>query len=439
MCAVFEKRCGRIRTGQYSGADDEPGRRPYLARGRQHPCGTRRTAAGRNRNREGRQPDASDRTGAAGSRRSGAASSRTSTPSRRRGPTSPAGSPSTTEAGSSVLRTRERRGRRRTFPNWTPTYRAPHPGPTPRCATAGRSSCGPLWSCRGLAIREMSSRHSHATDGQPRRCASWETEEKLRFTEETLVHETSGGAIWMLTRVECGDDRLWQAVSRDGGRTWKCARKPESGASAWQPRRAWRTAGWSSPTDTHHPPFGMHARHLERRRAHLGHGPSGCAAQRRRPVTIWATRVACNLTTARSSPSTISLTTNKVTHVACTRWRVPGSHENIQDSPALEQLREDLGDPIANAAARAKKSDRPIAVFHPEFLEDLRPSVPTERRVRHRVLDLTEQFSIRSRDCRKARARSRSRFARSLSSSAFWTRQASRPRTTPWNNGSASS
>ncbi len=87
-----------------------------------------------------------------------------------------------------------------------------------------------------------------------------------------------------------------------------------------------------------------------------------------------------------------------------------------------------------------KKSDRPIAVFHPEFLEDLRPSVQTERRVALRVLDLTEPV-LRDpfQGIGKPEPRSRSRFARSLSSSAFWTRQASSPRTTPWNNGSASS
>jgi hypothetical protein len=47
------------------------------------------------------------------------------------------------------------------------------------------------------------------------------------FTEETLVHVTSKGIIWMLTRVHDMDknrgsnnNNLWQAVSVDGGRRW---------------------------------------------------------------------------------------------------------------------------------------------------------------------------------------------------------------------------
>lgn len=45
------------------------------------------------------------------------------------------------------------------------------------------------------------------------------------FTEETLVHVTGKGIIWMLTRVhdtnkERSNHNLWQAVSYDGGLTW---------------------------------------------------------------------------------------------------------------------------------------------------------------------------------------------------------------------------
>ncbi len=45
------------------------------------------------------------------------------------------------------------------------------------------------------------------------------------FTEETLVHVTSTGVIWMLTRVHDADSErnnhnLWQAVSCDGGLSW---------------------------------------------------------------------------------------------------------------------------------------------------------------------------------------------------------------------------
>lgn len=45
-------------------------------------------------------------------------------------------------------------------------------------------------------------------------------ENKLPFTEETLVYTTSKGAVWMLTRVHGTGAPIWQAVSQDGGRTW---------------------------------------------------------------------------------------------------------------------------------------------------------------------------------------------------------------------------
>lgn len=44
---------------------------------------------------------------------------------------------------------------------------------------------------------------------------------KLKFTEETLVHTTSKGVVWMLTRVHGNGAPIWQALSRDGGRTWE--------------------------------------------------------------------------------------------------------------------------------------------------------------------------------------------------------------------------
>jgi len=50
--------------------------------------------------------------------------------------------------------------------------------------------------------------------------AMGDPEKRFFFTEETLLHATSGGAVWMLTRVEGDATCMWQAVSRDGGRTW---------------------------------------------------------------------------------------------------------------------------------------------------------------------------------------------------------------------------
>ncbi len=82
--------------------------------------------------------------------------------------------------------------------------------------------------------------------------------EKLRFTEETLVYETSSGVIWMLTRVEGGDDHLWQAVSRDGGQTWQSRKTgivghPPSGLVALRDGRLVLTYGYR------HSPYGIRA------------------------------------------------------------------------------------------------------------------------------------------------------------------------------------
>jgi len=38
--------------------------------------------------------------------------------------------------------------------------------------------------------------------------------------EETLLHTTSKGDMWALTRVHNGDSTFWQAISKDGGNTW---------------------------------------------------------------------------------------------------------------------------------------------------------------------------------------------------------------------------
>lgn len=55
-----------------------------------------------------------------------------------------------------------------------------------------------------------------------------------KFTEETLLHTTSKGEVWMLTRVHGGGAPVWQAVSRDGGRTWE-ARPTEIDARSTPP------------------------------------------------------------------------------------------------------------------------------------------------------------------------------------------------------------
>jgi hypothetical protein len=88
--------------------------------------------------------------------------------------------------------------------------------------------------------------------------AMGDPEERLRFTEETLAYETADGVIWLLTRVEGGDDHLWQAISRDGGQTWTSARSgikghPPSGLVRLADGRLVLTYGYR------HPPYGIRA------------------------------------------------------------------------------------------------------------------------------------------------------------------------------------
>ncbi len=148
-------------------------------------------------------------------------------------------------------------------------------------------------------------------------------EEKLRFTEETLVHETSGGAIWMLTRVEGGDDRLWQAVSRDGGRTWSAQKTgvrghPPSGLVALADGRLVLTYGYR------HPPFGIRA---------VISNDEGLTWDTDQVVVLRNDGAGYDLGYPRSMQLddgtilTVYYFTDdeQVTHVACTRWRVPGS------------------------------------------------------------------------------------------------------------------
>lgn len=85
------------------------------------------------------------------------------------------------------------------------------------------------------------------------------------FTEETLVHVTGKGVIWMLTRVHDADrerahHNLWQAVSEDGGRSWtsmptpiNIGRSPASGLVQLDDGRLLMVAGYRRS------PYGIHA------------------------------------------------------------------------------------------------------------------------------------------------------------------------------------
>jgi sialidase-1 len=146
-------------------------------------------------------------------------------------------------------------------------------------------------------------------------------DEQLRFTEETLVHETSDGAIWMLTRVEGGDDHLWQGVSRDGGRTWH-ARKtgvkghPPSGLVALRDGRLVLSYGYR------HPPYGIRA---------VISNDEGLTWDMDNVVVLRNDGAGYDLGYPRSMQLedgtilTVYYFTDdeKVTHIACTRWRAP--------------------------------------------------------------------------------------------------------------------
>lgn len=146
-------------------------------------------------------------------------------------------------------------------------------------------------------------------------------EEKLRFTEETLVHETTDGVIWLLTRVEGGDDHMRQAVSRDGGRTWTAARSgikghPPSGLVGLADGRLVLTYGYR------HPPYGVRA---------VVSTDEGLTWDAANPFTLRNDGAGYDLgyPTSLQLPDGTILTLyyftgdDGTTHVAATRWRVP--------------------------------------------------------------------------------------------------------------------
>lgn len=145
--------------------------------------------------------------------------------------------------------------------------------------------------------------------------------EKLRFTEETLAHQTSQGAIWLLTRVEGGDDQLWQAVSRDQGKTWTSQPSgivghPPSGLVKLADGRLVLTYGHR------HPPYGIRA---------VVSTDEGLTWDTEHLITLRNDGAGYDLGYPRSLllPDGTILTVyyftldDHVTHIAATRWRVP--------------------------------------------------------------------------------------------------------------------
>ena len=146
-------------------------------------------------------------------------------------------------------------------------------------------------------------------------------DERLSFTEETLVHETSAGAIWMLTRVGGGDDHLWQGVSHDRGRTWQ-ARKtgvkghPPSGLVALRDGRLALTYGYR------HPPYGIRA---------VLSKDEGLTWNTDNVIVLRNDGAGrdlgypCSMQLEDGAILTVYYFTDdeNVTHIACTRWRAP--------------------------------------------------------------------------------------------------------------------
>ncbi len=146
-------------------------------------------------------------------------------------------------------------------------------------------------------------------------------DEQLRFAEETLVHETSDRVIWILTRVEGGDDHLWQSVSRDAGRTWH-ARKtgvkghPPSGLVCLRDDRLVLSYGYR------HPPYGILA---------VISNDEGLTWNTDNVIVLRNDGAGYDLGYPRSlqlddgTILTVYYFTDdqRVTHIACTRWRVP--------------------------------------------------------------------------------------------------------------------
>ena len=146
-------------------------------------------------------------------------------------------------------------------------------------------------------------------------------EEKLRFTEESLVYETKAGTIWVLTRVDGGDDHLWQGISRDGGKTWSKRKTgivghPPSGLVVLRDGRLVLTYGYR------HPPYGIRA---------VVSTDEGLTWDTDNTIVLRNDGAGFDLGYPRSTqlPDGTLLTLyyftgeDRITHVACTHWHLP--------------------------------------------------------------------------------------------------------------------
>jgi hypothetical protein len=151
--------------------------------------------------------------------------------------------------------------------------------------------------------------------------AMGDPERKVDLTEENWIHVMQDGNLWMMVRTEKSDDRMWQAFSEDGGKTWRTVKTdivghPPSSVIRLQDGRLLLTYGYR------HPPFGIRAVVSEN---------DGRTWRTDRTFVLRADGDNFDLGYPRSvqlADGTVVtiyyyVTADYITHIACTRWCVP--------------------------------------------------------------------------------------------------------------------
>lgn len=146
-------------------------------------------------------------------------------------------------------------------------------------------------------------------------------ERKEEMTEESWMHVMKDGGVWILVRAERGDDRMWQAFSKDGGKTWRAVKTgikghPPSSVIRLQDGRLLLTYGYR------HPPFGIRAVVSE------DDGKTwraDCVFVLRADGDNYDLGYPRSVQLKDGTVVTIYyfVTADYITHIACTRWRVP--------------------------------------------------------------------------------------------------------------------
>ncbi len=144
---------------------------------------------------------------------------------------------------------------------------------------------------------------------------------KLEVTEENWLHLMRSGGVWMLARIQGGDDFMWQAFSEDGGRTWRQVKTgirghPPSSVLRLQDGRLLLTYGYR------HRPYGIRA---------VLSDDDGRTWDTKHVLVLRADGAGPDLGYPRSvqlrDGAIVTLyyfmVDDGIRHIACTRWRVP--------------------------------------------------------------------------------------------------------------------